>query len=63
MLYKHTWIAIKLGFSVSTFFYVGRGIRQGYPLSPFLFALAMETIAFTLRLSGEVGAIRVGMIN
>lgn len=42
---------------------MGRGTRQDFPLSPFLFALMMEPLAVALRLSWEVKAVRVGTID
>lgn len=63
MIYRHPRVTVRLGSSVSEFFEVGRDTRQGCPLSPFLFALAMEPLAIALRSSGEIQAIKVGMIN
>lgn len=63
LLYSNPRVAIRLGISTSTFFSVNRGIRQGCPLSLFLFALMMEPLAVALRSSREVEAIRVGNID
>lgn len=63
LLYGATKTAIRLGSLVSDFFQIGRGTRQGCPLSPFLFTLMMEPMARALRLSDSVGAIHVGTIK
>lgn len=63
LLYSAPRMAVRLGTMVSDFFQIGRGTRQGCPLSPFLFALMMEPLARALRHSEEVQAIRVGSIN
>lgn len=63
LLYCNPRVAIRLGQDVSHFFSVGRGTRQGCPLSPFLFALMMEPLEVALRMSSEVRAIRVGSIK
>lgn len=63
MLYRNPKVAIRLGSAVSEYFEVGRGTRQGCPLSPFLFALVMEPLAVALRSSGDVWVIKVGTIH
>lgn len=63
LLYSDPRTVIRLGLLTSEPFVVGRGTRQGCPLSPFLFALMMEPIARALRQSREVGAIQVGSIQ
>lgn len=53
-------MALKIGSSITPFFNVGRGARQGCPLSPFLFSLMIEPLAVALLSSPEVGALEVG---
>lgn len=60
LLYSSPKVTIKIGTSVSAQFSVGRGMRQGCPLSPTLFAFAIEPIAIALRASTEVKALEVG---
>lgn len=62
MLYNRPKAAI-IGALVYPQFVVGRGTRQGCPLSLSLFALAIEPIAFALRSSREVRALEVGGIR
>lgn len=63
LLYSKPMAAIKLGMSVSQQFTVGRGTRQGCPLSPSLFAIAIEPLAIALRKSPDVKALEVGGIR
>lgn len=63
MLYRCPKVAVQLGPPVSEFFKVGRGTRQGCPLSPFLFAITLEPLAVALRSSKDIRSIRVGTID
>ena len=42
------------------FFELGRGVRQGCPLSPYIFILCAEVLATTIRKDNEVKGITVG---
>ena len=46
----------------SEFFTLERGVRQDYPLSPYLFALALEVLAKVIRNSKGVEGIMVNRI-
>lgn len=60
LLYDHPTAAIKLNGRLSESFPVGHGTRQGFPLSPGLFALMMQPIAVALRASSLVEGITMG---
>jgi hypothetical protein len=50
-------LAILINGESSSFFRSGRGLRQGFPLSPLLFIMAMEALSLLLKLGQAEGKI------
>uniref|UniRef100_A0A3B3HQU1 Reverse transcriptase domain-containing protein n=1 Tax=Oryzias latipes TaxID=8090 RepID=A0A3B3HQU1_ORYLA len=60
ILYSSPVAAIRTNKNLSPFFKLGRGTRQGCPLSPLLFALVIEPLAITLRGDDSIKGIQRG---
>lgn len=64
LLYAHPLTAMVAKGQQSEYFSLGRGIRQGCPLSLLLFAIVIEPLAITLRQSEEFsGIVRGGLTH
>lgn len=63
ILYQNPSAAIKLNDLLSDFFPVGRGARQGCPMSPGLFASFIEPWTAAMRVSSKVQGIQVRRKN
>ena len=58
LLYTSPLAAVRTNNNISTYFELQRGTRQGCPLSPLLFAVAMEPLALTLRQNVDIKGIQ-----
>ena len=59
-LYKGCNISIKLAHGTTPRFVIGHGIRQGCPLSPFLFLLVTQIMAIHLKKGNFQGIVALG---
>jgi hypothetical protein len=55
-------VSVKLNNTTSSYFKSGRGVRQGDPLSPFLFNIAADTLAKMISLAQRNNLIK-GMVT
>lgn len=60
LLYTDPLIRIRVNGIISDPFPIARGTRQGCPLSPLLFALAIEPLVVQLRSSSQLTGLRIG---
>lgn len=63
LLYTEPLVRIRVNGIISEPFPIFRGTRQGRPLSPLLFALAIEPLETKLRTSDTFYGLRVGQLE
>ena len=60
LVYRDIQTCVRNNDRSAGFFELSRGVRQGYPLSPYIFILCAEELATTIRKDNEVKGITVG---
>lgn len=60
LLYNRPLAAIRINGQTSSYFPLGRGTRQGCPLSPLLFTIVIEPLAEAIRNSPDITGISAG---
>lgn len=58
-LYKNAKLKVNQGGNLSSSFTIKRGCRQGDPLSPFIFVLCVEVLAYMIRSNKNIKGITV----
>ena len=57
ILYRNAMLTVNQGGNLSPFFHIGRGCRQGDPVSPFLFVLCADILGIMIRNNKDIKSI------
>ena len=60
LLYNGAQLCVIQNGFFSKFFHIGRGCRQGYPVSPYIFNLCVEIMGMMIRQNKNIRGIRIG---
>lgn len=62
-LYRDTRVRVKANSTLSKYFNIQSGIRQGCPLSPWIFAMILEPFLCKIRRNGEISGACIGSVK
>ena len=59
LFYHRVQSSVNVNGYLSPFYYLSRGVRQGYPLSPLLYVLASEVLAASIRANPRISGLSI----